>query len=75
MERLSVLNISNSNRSHALGALLALAFAVPALAQQARIYRDPMGWVEEIAGSVPAAGAMVVKMDIGGVSVHGSGAG
>jgi DUF4097 and DUF4098 domain-containing protein YvlB len=70
-----VLKISNSTGGYALWAFVALALAAPALAQQTRILRDGSGWVEEMTGTMPVATTMVVKMDVGSVSVHGSGAG
>jgi hypothetical protein len=51
---------------------LALLFAGSLAAQQSRVYREGGSWIEEISGSLPVAGTVVVKLDIGNVNVQGS---
>jgi DUF4097 and DUF4098 domain-containing protein YvlB len=53
--------------------VLAALAAVPALAQNSRVYRDGNGWVEEISGSLPQARVLKVATDIGSIQVNGSG--
>jgi len=50
---------------------LAAAAALPALAQNSRIYRDGNGWVEEITGSLPATRSLKVNTDVGSIQVNG----
>lgn len=48
-----------------------MAMAMPALAQQTRVYREGNSWVEETTGSLPAGRNLSVKLDAGNVSVTG----
>ena len=50
---------------------MAVITALPALAQNSRIYRDGSGWVEEITGSLPASRSVKVTTDIGSINVNG----
>jgi hypothetical protein len=50
---------------------LGAALAVPAMAQQSRVYRDGGYWVEEVSGSLAAATTMSIKLDLGNVIVQG----
>jgi len=51
--------------------VLAALAAVPALAQNSRVYRDGNGWVEEITGSLPQSRTLKVTTDIGSIQVNG----
>jgi DUF4097 and DUF4098 domain-containing protein YvlB len=53
--------------------LAALAAAVPALAQQSRVYREGNAWVEEVTGTITDARQMKVQTDVGSVQVQGGG--
>jgi hypothetical protein len=55
----------------AIALVLAALAAIPALAQNSRIYRDGNGWVEEISGSLPQSRAVKVNTDIGSIQVNG----
>jgi hypothetical protein len=52
--------------------VVAVMAAIPALAQNSRIYRDGNGWVEEITGSLPQTRTLKVSTDIGSIQVNGS---
>jgi len=51
--------------------VLAILAALPAVAQNSRIYRDGNGWVEEITGSLPQTRTLKVTTDIGSIQVNG----
>ena len=53
-------------------ALLAIAVALPACAQQSRIYREGTAWVEETTGTLPAGREIRVNTDLGSVQVQGN---
>lgn len=52
-------------------AALALLAALPASAQNSRIYRDGDAWVEEITGTLPAATVLRLHTDMGSINVQG----
>jgi len=52
--------------------VLLFAIALPLCAQQPRIYREGNTWVEEVAGTLPAARELRVNTDIGSVEVQGN---
>ena len=58
-------------QSAAVVVLAALAAAVPALAQQSRVYREGNAWVEEVTGTITDARQMKVQTDVGSVQVQG----
>jgi len=47
------------------------SLGLPLWAQQGRIYRDGNSWVEELAGTLPAARQLRVNTDLGSVEVQG----
>jgi hypothetical protein len=51
--------------------VLAAITALPALAQNSRVYREGNAWVEEITGSLPQARNLKVTTDLGSVQVQG----
>jgi len=51
--------------------MVALAAAVPALAQQSRMYREGNAWVEEVTGTITDARQLKVQTDVGSVQVQG----
>ncbi len=59
------------NQFAAVVVLAALAAAVPALAQQSRVYREGNAWVEEVTGTVADARQLRVQTDVGSVQVQG----
>ena len=50
---------------------LAVLASLPLAAQTSRIYREGNAWVEELTGTLPAATALRVHTDMGGISVEG----
>ena len=54
-----------------LAAGLALAVALPLLAEHVRIYQDDKGWVEETTGALPATRDLRVNTDVGSINVRG----
>ena len=59
------------NQFAAVVVLAALAAAVPALAQQSRMYREGNAWVEEVTGTIADARQLKVQTDVGSVQVQG----
>lgn len=59
------------HRQFAIALVLAGLAALPAVAQNSRVYRDGSGWVEEITGSLPQARTLKVNTDIGSIQVSG----
>ena len=59
------------NKFAAVVVLAALAAAVPALAQQSRVYREGNAWVEEVTGTITDARQLKVQTDVGSVQVQG----
>ena len=55
----------------ALASGLAVAMAIPALAQQTRVYREGSAWVEETTGQLSVRQTLLVKLDAGNVNVAG----
>jgi DUF4097 and DUF4098 domain-containing protein YvlB len=51
--------------------MVAVIAAVPALAQNSRIYRDGDSWVEEITGTLAQSRNLKVSTDVGSVQVQG----
>src|SRR5438270_12654537 len=45
--------------------------ALPAVAQQSRVFREGDSWVEEITGSLPAVRNLRLSTDVGAVRVQG----
>ncbi len=61
-----------SRRRHAgLAVGLALAVALPLLAEQVRVYQEGNAWVEETTGTLPASRDLRVNTDIGSIDVRG----
>ena len=50
---------------------LALAVALPLLAEQVRVYQEGNAWVEETTGTLPAAHDLRVNTDVGSIDVRG----
>ena len=51
---------------------LALAVALPLLAQHVRVYQDGNSWVEETSGTLPAPRELRINTDVGSVEVRGN---
>ncbi len=54
-----------------LAAGLALAVALPLLAQQVRVYQEGNAWVEETTGTLPMGRDLRVNTDLGSIEVQG----
>ena len=54
-----------------LAAGMALAVALPLLAQQVRVYREGNAWIEETTGTLPAGRDLRVNTDLGSIDVQG----
>jgi hypothetical protein len=52
--------------------LLALAAALPIVAQQTRVYREGESWVEETTGTIPVARELRISTELGSVEVRGN---
>ena len=63
---------AGSRKWTAAAGLLAIALAIPMVAQQSRVYRDGDSWVEEITGTLPASRQVRITTDMGSVQVQGS---
>lgn len=57
--------------SQFVGALVTVAFLCSAVFAEERVYREGNGWVQEITGSIAAAKVLKVKVEMGGVRIHG----
>src|SRR5581483_9726108 len=65
-------NQLKQQKQFAIALVLAMIAALPAVAQNSRVYRDGSGWVEEITGSLQQTRNFKVTTDIGNIEVHGS---
>ena len=54
-----------------VGLCLALAVALPLLAEQVRVYQDGNAWIEETTGTLPMSHDLRVNTDIGSIEMHG----
>jgi DUF4097 and DUF4098 domain-containing protein YvlB len=59
------------NKFAAVVVWAAMAAAIPALAQQSRVYREGNAWVEEVTGTITDARQLRVQTDVGSVQVQG----
>jgi DUF4097 and DUF4098 domain-containing protein YvlB len=59
------------NQFAAVVVWVAIAAAIPALAQQSRVYREGNAWVEEVTGTIADARQLKVQTDVGSVEVQG----
>ena len=50
---------------------LALAVALPLLAEQVRVYQEGNAWIEETTGTLPVSHDLRVNTDIGSIDMHG----
>jgi hypothetical protein len=60
-----------TNQFAAVVVLVAITAAIPALAQQSRVYREGNAWVEEVTGTITDARQLRVQTDVGSVQVQG----
>lgn len=65
-------NQLKQQRQFAIALVVAVIAALPAVAQNSRIYRDGSGWVEEITGTLPQTRNFKVTTDVGNIELHGS---
>ncbi|HWR34913.1 MAG TPA: hypothetical protein VN622_03450 [Clostridia bacterium] len=67
----SALRVRLSGAKRVLAISLVLVAAVPAVAQQSRVYRDGRSWVEESNGTLPQSRTLRVSSHLGNIRVQG----